>query len=273
MFENHVFQIVFSLKEDHKLNYQVCFPSSFDRQKVSLVDKLFHTSTIAAMRVAHCSDTANFMQIVRNWFTCMNVKNFALSSRKRLELAKPLYRGTWEQSETTKFLREFLSWLRRWNDDDSISSGEKLSGQTYQALSQSVDSFLNLVPYLFDQYPQIDYILSAKFQSDVLEQAFGTLRRFSGNCYKLSMVQVEENLKKMRIRSILSHCKRTGTELSEYMKQHVDSIVVDEANQLSDECIAEFADIFEIECELHKEVTDSCIKYVAGACAKKVPGL
>lgn len=86
LFRSHVGQI---LKEDHQLSYQVCFPTPFDRQKVHLVAKLFHTSTIAAMRVANCSETANWMQLVNNFFVCFNVKSYGLASRKRLDFNGP----------------------------------------------------------------------------------------------------------------------------------------------------------------------------------------
>lgn len=84
------------------------------------------------------------------------------------------------------------------------------------------------------------------------------------------MVQVEENLQKLCIRSILSHCKRTRTPFTAYMKQHVDSAEADETRRLFDEVISEFAGIFESDCQVNVEVSDSCISYVAGACAKKV---
>lgn len=89
----------------------------------------------------------------------MNVKNFAFSSRKRLKLSKPLYRSSWEESETVKFLKGFLAWMQRWNDDLTIESGQKLKVQTYSALFHSTENFLELVSYLFKQYADIDYTL------------------------------------------------------------------------------------------------------------------
>lgn len=91
-----------------------------DRQKVHLVAKLFHTSTIAAMRVANCTEASNWMQLVYDFFLCMNVKSYGLASRKRLELAKPLQHTDREKSETTKFLKEFLTQLSRWNENKGI---------------------------------------------------------------------------------------------------------------------------------------------------------
>lgn len=54
------------VKKAYKLNYKSLYPSNLERQKVYLVDNIFHHSTIASMKDFNYSDIAHFLEIIRN---------------------------------------------------------------------------------------------------------------------------------------------------------------------------------------------------------------
>uniref|UniRef100_A0A6P7GTB0 Uncharacterized protein LOC114346153 n=1 Tax=Diabrotica virgifera virgifera TaxID=50390 RepID=A0A6P7GTB0_DIAVI len=85
-------EINYLTKRAYKLNHKSVYPNNFERQKVSLVENIFHETTIAALR--SCSiytDTASFLEIIRNWWSIINVKTKFKGQAKRNDLATPIF--------------------------------------------------------------------------------------------------------------------------------------------------------------------------------------
>ena len=103
------------------------------------------------------------------------------------------------------FLRGFSGWLDRWKEMD-FNSG-KLSNQTFRSISFSCRSLADAVEYLLI-VENFDFVLSATFQSDCIEGAFGIYRQSVGGSFHLTHDQALAVEKKMRVQtSIMLHGK------------------------------------------------------------------
>jgi len=71
-----------------------------------------------------------------------------------------------------------------------------------RALSHTSATIVNLVKYVLTQL-KVDYILLAKIQTDNLEKRFGEYRQLCGANYHVSVQQVLEAEKKLRVSSLL----------------------------------------------------------------------
>lgn len=149
------------LRTTHRLSYQALYLSSFDRQRVDLVDALFDYSTIAAMFAAGYQDTSSFMKIVKKWWTIFNVKLHHLSQRKRIDDAKPFSRDSWEADDRISWLKKFLEWLDRWWVDETLDDF-KLTRDTHKAIKTSTANLLGIIEYTFTHFPEAEYFLTAK---------------------------------------------------------------------------------------------------------------
>ena len=98
-------------------------------------------------------------------------------------------------------------WLERWNEikfnDENVSKVNnekrgKLSKETYFALHHTTKTFIEIIKYLLTDIG-FKYILLGKFQTDNLERRFGFYRRMSGCNYNVSVTQVLESEKKLKI--------------------------------------------------------------------------
>ena len=152
----------------HKLTEQVLHPKPIEKTNVKLADAAFHESTINALRYygtrgyGHFKDTAIFLQIIRDWFSTINVK-----SKDYGKLRNAIHRNT--INEDLSYLSLFCDWLQKWKD-----SGMKgLSKPTFECAIRSCKAILSLVPYLFERYPDLDFILLGNICSDFLEGRFG----------------------------------------------------------------------------------------------------
>ena len=81
----------FLIKTAPKLTYKTIFPSSLERQQVSLALNVFDESTIAAVREhsGQEDETAKFLEIISTWWTIMNTHNQFMHIIKRNYLQKP----------------------------------------------------------------------------------------------------------------------------------------------------------------------------------------
>jgi hypothetical protein len=72
------------VKKANKLNYKTVFPNTFERQKVLLVDNIFHHSIIAALTSeSEFKDTAYFLNIIKKWWDVVNSKRVIKGLLKR----------------------------------------------------------------------------------------------------------------------------------------------------------------------------------------------
>ena len=78
----------------------------------------------------------------------------------------------------------------------------RLSNETLFALKHTVSTFTELIKYLFEEL-NVKYVLTDKFQTDILEFRFSQYRQLSGANYHISVQEIKESEKKLKIISML----------------------------------------------------------------------
>ena len=128
-------------------------------------------------------DTAKFLQVVRDWFNTVNVKGTNYGQRTRDERRNAIRRAS--MNEDLEYLSRFVSWLEKWKN----SGGKGLSKPTFECAIRSCKVIIELVPYLFERYPDLEFILLGNICSDFLEGRFGWYRQLCGGNYYNAVVQ------------------------------------------------------------------------------------
>ena len=102
-----------------------------------------------------------------------------------------------------QFLMQFADWVDRWEkiNIDTCRSG-KLSRETSFALHHTSSTIVKLSDYLLDKC-DFNYVMLGKFQTDPLEGRFGKYRQLSGSNYNVTVTQVLENEKKLKLLNLL----------------------------------------------------------------------
>ncbi|CAH1112316.1 unnamed protein product [Psylliodes chrysocephalus] len=184
-------------KRAYKLNDKTLYPNKLERQNVGLVENIFHESTIAALQsTSTFTETASFLEIIRNWWSVINVKTKFKGQIKRNDLATPFLNNT---DPKLTFLKNFTKWLDAWN---RIPNSNGLTRDTYGALKRSTLVLIDIIEYSFLNF-KLDYLLPGKFQTDNLEERFGRYRNLSGCNYNVSVNQLIQSEKKIRIQHLL----------------------------------------------------------------------
>lgn len=228
-------------------------PSNMERQNVKLALKIFSPSTAAALRACgpklqleHVAGTAEFLELITKWWSIVNVKTCNKGIRLRDELQSPIASVT---SPQVHFLVNIVEWLDLWQSlrfDTGV-----LTRETHSALRLTTDTLVKVTKYCLNEL-HFDYVLLGKFQTDSLEERFGKYRQLSGAQYHISIRQVYESERKLRLQNVL--------ELPE-MEAAADAVAVNNA----------VLDDFEIELtdqDYDMKVPNlPAITYVAGYCA------
>ena len=120
-----------------------------------------------------------------------------MSSKAR---TKDEYRAaiTKEDREVINFFYKFIDWLRKW----MASEKPGLSTQTFVASIQTTEAFIDLSNYLLDE-KNLEFILLGNIQSDYLERRFSWYRQSSGGNYHISVLQILQSEKTIRVRSLV----------------------------------------------------------------------
>ena len=98
---------------------------------------------------------------------------------------------------------QFADWVDRWeNINVGSSRSGKLSRETSFSLHHTSVTIVELSNYLLDEC-NFEYVMLGKFQTDPLEARFGKYRQLSGSNYNVTVTQVLENEKKLKLLSLL----------------------------------------------------------------------
>lgn len=216
------------LKFGHMLSYKALYPSSIQKQNVSLALQIFNEKTIAGLKCVALKKpetfvdpegTLHFLNIFCRWWKIINVHSAFEGKRFNDPHREPMRETS---LDNINFLQNMLRWLKNWRVMIPVSAS--LSAQTCQSLITTLDSFLSLIPYMFSVY-KIDYLLLGKFQNDDLEARFGCYRQMSGANYYISYVQVLESERKLRFKSsVILVCKGNNIPLKTLLPQASASI-------------------------------------------------
>ncbi|XP_070377578.1 uncharacterized protein [Dermacentor albipictus] len=198
-------------EEDHlikaapTLSVKALNPSNMERQNVKLALKVFSLSTIAALETCgqryalqHAAGTAEFLKVVETWWRIVNVKSPSKGRRLRDDLQTPIAGKLCPQVE---FLQTIMQWLDHWESlkfDNGI-----LTRETHSALRLTTEALVKIINYCLEDLG-FDYVLLGKFQTDCLEERFGKYRQLSGSQYHVSIRQVFESERKLRLQRALA---------------------------------------------------------------------
>lgn len=189
----------------HTLTAKALSPTNIERQNVQLVVQIFNRSVIEGLKVVgpvydllNYESTAQYINVICTWWEIMNVGSLYKGERKKNVYQEPLTNSP--NDEKIKFLNKFLDWLERWSCVDSDTG--RLSKETHLALRQTTYALIEIVNYCTEKL-NLNYVLTAKFQTDCLEGRFGLYRQIAGGHYNISVTQLFESEKKVRIRSLI----------------------------------------------------------------------
>lgn len=191
------------IKFSHKLSKKALMPSSLERQNVQYALQVFSNYVAQALislgpehRISNYKSTSDYLKIFITWWDIVNVKSPLKGQRLNNEFEKPVTKDPNDQRKL--FLLYFVEWLESW---DTYGAG-KLTMETYTAILQTSRGLLQVAEYLLKEY-NYNYILLGKFQTDNLEARFGQYRQLSGGQYHVSIRQVFECEKKIRLLTAL----------------------------------------------------------------------
>jgi hypothetical protein len=185
------------------LSEKVLFPSNLERQNVTLVVKMFNEKNIAALKNSNISNAKNlsvFIEIILKWWNIVNVKSPYKGKELRLNECNPI---EFISDSNIAFLKNFHKWLSSWEnmDGQGLKTNQrlgKLSIETSFSLRHTVNAHIDLCEYLLKDL-KLSYVLLGKFQTDPLERKFSQYRQMSGGNYNISVSQVLESDKKLKI--------------------------------------------------------------------------
>lgn len=201
------------VKSAPNITYKTLYPNNFERQKVSLALNVFNDCTAAALEKQNNHGTAYFIKVVISWWSIVNVKRPLTNILKRDPLQSPF---SDINDNRFAFFDSFLIWLSKWKilTQNQPSLG-CLTIDTFQALHHTTTALKLLIQYAIVDI-QVPYVLTGKLQTDNLEARFGQYRQLAGGNYNVTVTQIIEAEKKIRIKSFLGlHSARYGkVELS-----------------------------------------------------------
>lgn len=201
------------LKIGYGLTAKALWPSTIERQNVKLVAQVFSETTEQSLielgptqQIRNWKDTAEFIKIIRTWWYVVNVKTPLKGVHLRQEMQQPLTNDS--NDVRYRFLNKFLCWLDKW---EMIDLNGKLTKETHLALKLTTYGLVQLVEYCMKEL-KFQYILPGKFQTDALENRFGLYRQLSGSQYHISLRQIFESEKKLRLQNSLHLSLKNGSE-------------------------------------------------------------
>lgn len=253
------------LKFGYGLSIKALWPSNLVRQNVRLVLQVFNEYIVEALmelgskhNLNHFESTANFIKIICTWWKIVNVKTPGKGYRLKDKMQESIKDAI--NDEKILFLNKVWSWLQKW-EEMKLQIGV-FTRETLTAFKHSTHALIEISSYCFTEL-KMSYVLLGKFQTDVLESRFGKYRQLAGSQYNVSLRQIFESEKKLRLSSIMR----------EKLKNIVSEIIINEDLHNSDG-----GDGDSIEIEWFNDITVSdedisnltdeipIITYLAGYC-------
>ena len=173
-----------------------------------------------------------FIDIILKLWNMLNVKSVRKGWNERLEDAFPFYNITDKRLE---WMSEFALWIKRGKEYNNKNEEGFLTKDTYLSLSHTVTILIHLIHYLLKDC-DVSYVPLGKFQTDNYKSRFGNYRQLSGSNYLVSVKEVLQSEKKLKVKSMLNFFSSTkGTitirdyliNFSDEKKQWCDNNFVD----------------------------------------------
>jgi hypothetical protein len=187
------------------LNNKCLFPTNTEKQNVNLALKVFDTRNALALKHferhwgVDTSGTTEFIATIVKLWNVLNVKHPEKHIRLRNKDCQPIAAPS---DDNMQFLQKVIMWLEAWQGLKQKPREGSLSKETMFALHHTLKGLVELCRYLLG-VKGYKYILTGKFQTDNLEYRFSQYRRLSGTNYNISVQQVLEGEKKLKLMSVL----------------------------------------------------------------------
>lgn len=188
------------IKKAPKLNMKSLYPTRFERQRVSLALNIFDLTTIAALSTIDDPDTAEFLEVIQVWFTIMNNRSIVNGMKDRNRWAEPI---TSFNDYQVEFLKKFVMWVEAWSDITKMLHVGGLTKDTFEAAVVCTNGIVQLIFESFISC-EIEYFLPGKIQTNDVERRFSRYRQLSGCNYNVSVKQIFESEKKLRLKRLMS---------------------------------------------------------------------
>ena len=190
------------------LSQKALNPSSTERQSVHLMLRIFNDKVVSALNIigdketnfeskSVIMDTKNFISIIYKLWKMLNVKH-PFKGRNTRDICSDPVRSI--DSEQLLYFSKIGDWLDRW-EKCGLKTG-CLTKETLGALRHTVRTMVVLCKYLLTDL-QFKYVLTGKFQTDKLEYRFSQYRRLAGTNYHVSVREIMESEKKLKLVSLL----------------------------------------------------------------------
>ena len=246
-----------SVRMAHKLTKVVLMPTNIQRASAKLSFSLFSDSTVAALKYhasrdhPEWSETCKFVSYVADLVKICNVRSKLVGHRTRDELKLP-FNSVFD--ERLALLCDYANFFRTWRN----SKKQGMSAETFTAVENLCNVLRNLVKTLLADYG-FRFVLTGFLQSDPLESRFGRYRQMSGGNFFISVKQIIESERKIRLSSILHHSGVTLDRLT--MEDDTSDVFHSSDNSFPIDDLP-FVEISESEFQI--------VYFIAGYCAKKV---
>ena len=200
----------------YSLTVTALHPNNTQRQNVSLALKIFDDKNVSALAEfgkrfqCNVSGTQNFILTIVQLWKILNVKHPLKGRHLNDEFCEPI-RSLHDGK--LHWLSMFYDWLCAWEKLQLQPRQGCLSKETMFALKQTVLAAKFLSEYLLRDV-HCNYVLLGKFQTDNLEFRFGQYRQMSGANYNVSVTQVMESEKKLRILSVMKLVTHSNGEIT-----------------------------------------------------------
>ncbi|XP_049960432.1 uncharacterized protein LOC126481016 [Schistocerca serialis cubense] len=192
-----------------KYSYGLCMkslcPSNFERQNVKYALNVFNPYVVQGLltlgeehNLYEYQSTADFITLIENWWSVVNVQTKYKGERLKNSLKHPL--TVTGDEDNFLFLNKFLNWLDVW--DQMGLKYNCLTRDTHWALSNTTHGLIEMAKYCINELG-FKYFLPGKIQTDALEARFGNYRTYAGSQYLVSLRQVFETECKIRLQHLL----------------------------------------------------------------------
>ena len=260
------------VKLAHKLTDKMLHPSAIEKTNVSLADGVFHDSTIHAMKFyaenlekSSWKDTIKFLEIVRHHWNIMNVKTPHQGQRKRDIRKIPIDSM---DSDSVKFLQKFLQWIDSWESlEKSKRKKTSFTSETFLALRQTTGAMIQVTEVLLDKR-DFEYVLLGQMQSDPIEKRFGWYRQLAGGNYWISVRQILEAEKSIKLKSLVKFSQLDMATIKDIFQENIQESVTKNLEELKE--LGSFPNCSEDLSELEDH---NIIYYISGYIAKSKSGL
>ena len=147
----------------------------------------------------------SFLILINKWWTVVN-------SKTRFS-AYLLASAIVKDDGKVEFLQSLADWFYSWS---KTRSGLCLSQQTFQAMVLTLQAQAHLmIDVLQESY---EFVISAKFQSDPLEQRFSQYRQMSGGNFLVNLREVLSSKKTLLYKSLLKEGVGVKRDFGEYLQ-------------------------------------------------------